>query len=156
MEDTQVRKRKWGRKHIAAPEGTKYCPKCKVYKPTNLFGAHNSKADRLRSWCKLCEVRKPGKHHREKSSAASRRIRYGLTSEAYKELFEKQSGVCAICGKPETKILRGTVASLSVDHDHTTGAIRGLLCAACNVAIGQFKDSISLLERAIIYLREYQ
>ena len=77
--------------------------------------------------------------------------------ETYESLFEQQSGVCAICGKPETrKTQTGGVSSLAVDHDHKTGAIRGLLCMTCNNALGHFYDSIELLENAIRYLKREQ
>jgi len=54
---------------------------------------------------------------------------------------------CAICQCPRDGI------SLSIDHDHETGLARGFLCRQCNIALGHFKDSIDLLERAIAYLK---
>lgn len=62
---------------------------------------------------------------------------YGLTSEQYWEKFADQNGVCAMCGKPETvRNRRGTIHSLSVDHCHKTGRVRGLLCTKCNKFVG--------------------
>ena len=58
--------------------------------------------------------------------------KYGLTEAAYSKMLLDQDGVCAICRKPETRFCNGTLASLSVDHDHETGKIRGLLCIKCN------------------------
>ena len=77
------------------------------------------------------------------------RIKYNLTIEKYDQLFKSQNGVCKICKKPETAIKNGTLARLSVDHDHVTGAIRGLLCSKCNHGLGNFEDSIENLESAI-------
>lgn len=78
---------------------------------------------------------------------------YGVDGEWYKETLERQRHVCAICGKPETQSDRcGIIRDLCIDHDHSTGKVRGLLCINCNVALGKFKDSISILENAIDYL----
>lgn len=66
-------------------------------------------------------------------------------SATYKELYEKQHGVCAICHKPST-------IALAVDHDHATGIVRGLLCSNCNMGIGLLGDSIELLYSAIQYI----
>lgn len=75
--------------------------------------------------------------------------RYQLDEAAYKRLLVVQGFVCAICGKPheENKNKR-----LHVDHCHTTGAVRGLLCPACNTAIGKMKDSPDRLRAAADYL----
>lgn len=79
---------------------------------------------------------------------------YGITINQYFEMHEKQNGVCAICEQPETSVDKNSkkVRKLAVDHCHTTGKIRGLLCGSCNKAIGAFKDSTKLLNKAINYL----
>jgi hypothetical protein len=62
---------------------------------------------------------------------------------------------CKICGIHESKNSvdkNGRVKRLAIDHDHNTGQIRGLLCSACNIALGGFKDNIDSLKRAILYL----
>lgn len=64
----------------------------------------------------------------------------------YKALFMEQHGKCAICGEEPTN------RKLSIDHDHGTRRIRGLVCGRCNQAIGLFKDNIFLLQRALDYL----
>jgi len=71
--------------------------------------------------------------------------RQGITKEEYQNLFAQQDGVCAICSKPYSRLL-------DVDHDHSTGKIRGLLCGPCNRGLGQFQDNIALLAAAIEYL----
>lgn len=72
--------------------------------------------------------------------------KYKITLEQYQELFEKQNGVCAICkGIEEGRML-------SVDHNHSTGKVRGLLCGSCNRALGLFQDSPVLLETAKEYV----
>lgn len=69
--------------------------------------------------------------------------KYGLTPEAFAELTRKHGAACALCQ---------STTRLSVDHDHATGQIRGLLCAGCNTAIGRLGDSITGLQRALRYL----
>ncbi len=80
---------------------------------------------------------------------------YGISIEVYDEIFKKQQGLCAICSKPESMIdvREGTVQSLSIDHDHLTGKIRGLLCNACNRGLGYFKDNPEFLVKAAAYLK---
>jgi hypothetical protein len=82
-----------------------------------------------------------------RGKALRRQRRYGLSAEGFAALLENQGGVCAICGAPNA-----ASKELCVDHDHLTGRIRGLLCNACNVAVGLFRDDPRLLERARGYL----
>ena len=70
---------------------------------------------------------------------------YGITEEEYDKLLKAQDFKCAICEKTEEKSGR----KLSVDHCHTSNNIRGVLCTACNTALGKFKDDVHLLEMAI-------
>jgi hypothetical protein len=61
---------------------------------------------------------------------------YGLTHEAYIAMLERQGNACALCGKPETaKDRNGRIRALAIDHDHTTGEVRGLLCFRCNTSL---------------------
>lgn len=78
---------------------------------------------------------------------------YGITLSEYEDMWLRQEGQCKICGLPETSVIRGKKISLAVDHCHATGKIRGLLCHRCNKSLGSFKDDVSLLERAILYLK---
>jgi hypothetical protein len=80
--------------------------------------------------------------------ASKLRIKFGVTLEEYERLLVLQDGVCAICKRPCSSGRR-----LAVDHCHKTGMIRGLLCKACNTAIGFLDDSTHLLDRAMSYLR---
>lgn len=77
---------------------------------------------------------------------------YGITIGDYMRMHNDQNGLCAICKKPETTVIRGKEVSLSVDHCHSTGAVRGLLCRPCNQAIGSMKHDRSILLAAIDYL----
>jgi hypothetical protein len=78
---------------------------------------------------------------------------YGITVDDWYRMLEQQRNRCAICGKPETHPKR---TYLSIDHDHLTGKVRGLLCYYCNTGLGNFKDDILSLESAISYLQEAQ
>ena len=91
----------------------------------------------------------------QKSRAYTWRLRYfGMTDEHYKEMFLKQNGLCQICKMPETYLHKGVLQNLSVDHDHSTGKVRGLLCKKCNHGLGFFNDNIETMKSAIEYILE--
>lgn len=78
---------------------------------------------------------------------------FGITLSQYNVILSSQNEVCAICsGKETTKQKNGRIQFLSVDHNHATKKIRGLLCNRCNRAIGLLRDSIEVLQSAIKYL----
>jgi len=77
---------------------------------------------------------------------------YGITHDDYNALLKKQGGVCAICGNQETIAHNGKIVALSIDHDHPTNKVRGLLCGSCNRAIGLMKDDPERLMAAANYL----
>ena len=87
--------------------------------------------------------------HRLWNQVNKKRIRlrrYGLTVDQYDTLVGIQNGGCAVCGRvPDYELVP--------DHDHQTGAIRGLLCQGCNAGIGYLGDTIEALERALAYLK---
>lgn len=80
--------------------------------------------------------------------------RYGITINDYESMLSEQNYVCAICEQPETRIdpRTGNIIRLAVDHCHTTGIVRGLLCSRCNLGIGHFEDDIPRLLRIVEYL----
>jgi predicted nucleic acid-binding Zn ribbon protein len=82
------------------------------------------------------------------AETASRARQYGLSVEQYRAMRDRQAGACAICG------VTGKV--LHIDHCHSTGRVRGLLCPACNTGLGQFQDDVERMQSAITYLRERQ
>lgn len=73
---------------------------------------------------------------------------YGLTPEQFDAMVIAQDGLCLICRHKDRN------RRLSVDHDHATGRVRGLLCRRCNTALGGFSDRRDLMLRAIQYLEE--
>lgn len=77
------------------------------------------------------------------------KYRYGITIPEYDKMLKEQGNRCKIC-EDENK----NGEHFCVDHCHTSGKIRGLLCARCNKALGKFKDNIKILEKAIQYLKD--
>lgn len=70
-----------------------------------------------------------------------------MTIEQYDAMLEAQGGGCFICGRPPREDI-----SLHVDHDHTTGKVRGILCFCCNNALADFQEDVQLLAKAAAYL----
>ena len=99
------------------------------------------KKNRSRLWNRL-----------NKNHIRSQRLleKYGITLEDYEVMLENQNHTCKICG---TDAPRG-VGAWKVDHCHTTGNVRGLLCNNCNVGLGLFKDDPAVLASAIKYLND--
>lgn len=81
--------------------------------------------------------------------------RASISREDYYEMFAKQNNLCAICNQPETRVFKGKLMRLCLDHNHDTGAVRQLLCHACNTGLGKFKESIDILQSAIDYLNKH-
>lgn len=79
---------------------------------------------------------------------------YGIGLTDFNRMLAAQGGLCAICRQPPTEKLNQHIGvrGLHVDHDHATGAVRGLLCTNCNGSLGKMKDSPELLRAAADYL----
>lgn len=75
--------------------------------------------------------------------------RYGITTEDVDRMLAEQGGACAICVRPFDDTPR-------IDHDHDTGAVRGLLCHNCNAALGLMRDEPDNLRRAAAYLEKHR
>lgn len=75
--------------------------------------------------------------------------KYGLTEAGFAQLLKHCNGKCQICSEPPTK---GRWPQLHIDHDHSSGRVRGLLCSNCNVGIGMLRDDPERLRRAAEYL----
>ena len=82
---------------------------------------------------------------------------YGLSIAQYQEMVENQHNRCFVCNQYETRLLKtGLIKPLSVDHNHTTGTIRKLLCNDCNAALGFVKEDPELLQKLIAYLHMHE
>jgi hypothetical protein len=96
--------------------------------------------------------------NKDKNIMKQRERVYKISHKEYLEIYNKQNGCCAICGKPSSSLKRG----LSVDHDHKCcigykscgKCIRGLLCITCNNGLGMFRDEVRLLKKAMEYLEK--
>ncbi len=128
---------------------TKRCKECGEEKLFSEFYRLRSGVWGLDPRCKRCkstgEAARQRRKWRETREVMAER-RYGLTPERYEALYERQGKACGICGTPSTK------HRLHIDHNHTTGVVRGLLCVRCNTFIGQAREKIIFLERAAAYL----
>lgn len=92
---------------------------------------------------------------REKNMIQNLR-RYGLTIAEHEAMVQAQDNKCAICGNaPDPNGVRAS-SRLHVDHDHDTGAVRGLLCTRCNRGVGYFRDSAGLMREAARYIERYR
>ena len=80
------------------------------------------------------------------------RIKFGISPETYIEMLDKQNSRCAICGRHQEELPK----RMAVDHNHDTGKVRGLLCGNCNTGIGNLRDSIDMLRKAIDYLEKHE
>ncbi len=80
---------------------------------------------------------------------------FGITVEQYESILVRQNGVCAICRLPERRRLHGKIVRLSVDHDHLTGQVRGLLCSLCNTGLGNMFDDPMRLRAAAAYVEHF-
>lgn len=139
----------------------KICTKCGVEKPLDDYHQRRD-TGKHRSVCKACtnaatlyryhndpEVKKA---HR-KASRKHALKKYGLTEEQFMQMHEDQKGKCVICSAEIPTIHENRYESCCVDHCHSSGKVRGLLCWDCNVGLGKFFDNPQLLEKAAEYLR---
>lgn len=162
---------------------SKTCPKCGETKPTTAFAKRKSSKSGLQYHCRACcdivskawrkanpdrsreltarwvaanAVRhKAGKRDHYKANKAAYRAnalkhKYGITPAEYDNLLETQAHGCAVCSASCP-----TGKRLAVDHSHSTGAVRGLLCSRCNTAIGLLKDAPDNLAAALRYLAKH-
>lgn len=125
----------------------KTCSKCRVEKLESEFGTDRNRKDGLYPQCREC---KAASNKAKYAGVASKRLtkKYGITQEDFDKMFSEQGGRCKICGTHQEHCRR----TLAIDHCHTTGKVRGLLCDNCNRGLGFFKDNIESLKAAIKYL----
>lgn len=129
---------------------TQMCSRCgQERKPEDFY--HHARPDRQRRGplhCRICTTRRG--NPRESKSAQHRRLRYGVGDSEIEALLGAQGHRCAVCRRSVNEV-RGK-HKWNVDHDHTTGAVRGILCWGCNVGLGSFNDDPARLRAAADYL----
>ena len=133
------------------------CGNCTETKPETEFYRDNGRTCRRQRICKICSNAHFEKWKADnpekalavarKSSAKNKAAKLGITLEQRAEMWTAQGERCAICQEAPT-----SDRAMNLDHCHTTGVVRGILCRRCNVSIGQFEDRIDLLRNAIAYL----
>jgi hypothetical protein len=135
---------------------TKLCIKCKESQPLSNFSPAPSKKDGLYPYCKPC-ANAQQRHryqnnvngHRDKdrihSTKRHYKVNYGLAEEVILQIMQSRSGECEIC-KTNTELV--------VDHNHSTGKVRGRICGLCNTMLGHARDSVDNLSAAIKYLEK--
>lgn len=133
----------------------KKCAKCKLLLPIGNFWSRDNKKY-LRSYCKKCEyirnkpyIKKGGYNYSERMKAYNKEYivrKHGLTMQDLENMLSTQNLKCAICENPID------IKTRHIDHDHKTMKVRGLLCRECNHGLGNFKDNVSFLKKAIGYL----
>lgn len=131
--------RKFQRYEQPSPKEKKWCPACKSWKFLHNFSVARSQAKGRAAYCRACYSDKWIQR------------KYGLTRTEYDILFKQQNKRCAICG---TANFAGR-CGIHVDHKHSDGSIRALLCGCCNQALGLFKDNPLLLRKAATYLEKH-
>ncbi len=119
----------------------KQCPECGEEKKFVL----RKDTGKYRPKCADC--------HKKYCVNANLKNNYGITLEDYDRMFEEQNGKCAIC---DTEEYGGTGYRFSVDHNHTTGTVRALLCGNCNTGIGLLQEDPAVLAAAIPYLSKHK
>lgn len=131
----------------------KKCSRCKEIKSLSEFSKDKQHWSGHKSACKVCASKDFytwKSKNLEKSRLSDRKrhyIRtYDLTTELAEQLVQNRVGECCICG---------SVSPLVVDHCHTTGKVRGLICSACNSVLGYSRDNIKTLENSIKYLKDF-
>ena len=126
------------------------CKKCSDNLPLDNFYFNKNGKYKKQNVCKKCM--NIYDYKTDKNSKLKRA--YGITFDEYEELLSKQNKKCAICGIDNNGKYRNKPRAFAVDHCHTTGKIRGLLCSDCNTGIGLLKDNINFLQSAIKYLNK--
>jgi hypothetical protein len=144
-------------------DSTHHCNRCGKDKPTADFYSHPHAADKVRKPCKAClsDLRKD-RYQRlggiDVSYDQVLRREYGITLDDYSRKHREQAGRCAICRKPETVVVArtGKPLRLSVDHDHATNAVRGLLCRRCNTLVWALEDNHTALDAVRQYIEQWR
>ncbi len=129
-------------------QGPRMCIECKKHEGLTRFARDS------RNLCVRCtNLRNQNKFgmlkHKKRARGHGLARKFNLTHEQYDILFDEQGGRCAICG---TNTPGAGKKYLSVDHNHKTGAVRGLLCYKCNLGIGYLTDDYWVVQKAADYL----
>ena len=116
-------------------------------------------APKRTSWCNTCRKEYERKYWAQKSKEARREKKlkhdFGISFVEFQALFDKQAGCCGICSCPLTLFKEDQGEVACVDHDHSSGHVRGLLCNHCNRALGLLKDDLTTIRNMERYLESH-
>ena len=133
----------------------KECSKCGASKPKSEYYAQKSNKDGLYSYCKSCTCGIQRDRRKKYGTEYYRNKRfikkYGINYSAYQQMLMEQDHKCLVCGIEYDENDRTT--TFFVDHNHSTGEVRGLLCQRCNTGLGMFQDDPAILQLAMNYLQ---
>jgi len=157
------------RNPLKIADGYRHCADCDTVMPLEEFPLNRSGKKGYGNYCLPCHTKR-GRENRIKNHGSTREYhlkrRYKMTLRDFDIVFAAQGGMCAICGADNPE---------HVDHDHVTGQVRGILCfkptvttrrcraapatprlvtVGCNGGLGQFKDDVATMQKAITYLKE--
>jgi hypothetical protein len=124
---------------------SKLCKSCNTVKYLEYFSPNYKGLYGRAQKCRICSAKVSAENRNPIKEAV---YKYKITEERALELKAHTS--CFICGLPNREN-----KALCIDHDHTTGKVRGMLCDDCNLSLGKMKDSKELLQKAIDYLKQY-
>lgn len=127
----------------------KICSKCKQKKhnETEFYRRSKEAGGQREACCKTCKK----EIYKRDRKWGHKKERYSISKNQFEKLLAEQNNACAICRVPVKNLNR----MICIDHCHTSGKLRGLLCHNCNSGIGLLKDNIQILEQAIQYLRSF-
>lgn len=130
----------------------KVCNSCGEYKLWNEYGKDKTTKNGYKHVCKTCRSIKRKTYNEkrptsEQAKTARLKWKYGITPEDYDNMMISQHSKCYICSKSDSELV--------IDHCHTNGHIRALLCGNCNKGLGFFKDNTINLNNAIEYLIKF-
>ncbi len=128
--------------------GLRVCRKCRSYKLKGDFAPNKKSSDGLHSWCRECQRM----YQRIRLHEGHLYGKYRISYPEWKYMYVAQQGKCAICDKAISDRGHREKDVGRVDHDHSTGHIRGLLCNHCNNVLGYARDNVDVLKSAIAYL----
>lgn len=126
----------------------KNCNRCKERKSFQHFSRDKTRKDGMTIVCKECQSSYIKSLTRDRTRDYHYKKYYGISLIEYNDMLLAQECKCAVCRQISTK-------RLNVDHNHTTGEVRALLCNHCNSSLGLMKEDIGLLLSMIEYIRKY-
>jgi hypothetical protein len=135
------------------PDGHRFCPSCLSVLPQDDFVRNRSTTSGYGTYCRPCQNAKSGESLARRHGSGRHdhlKHRYGIGAAEVEQQLHGQDWRCLVC----TNAL--TLATAHVDHDHATGAVRGLLCFNCNGGLGQFHDDADRLRRAAEYVETHK